>query len=63
MESYLPQIMKQKRINIYQLIELTGLSKETITRARDHRIQHCSLLTLKKIADALEVSTQDLYSN
>jgi len=63
MVSKLSEMMKAKGVTIYDLIEKTGLSKETITRARDHRIQHCSLLTLDKIARALDVTSRDLYED
>lgn len=61
MQSKLPELMKAKGVTIYELIEQTGLSKETITRARDHRIQHCSLLTLSKIAAVLDTSPRELF--
>ena len=61
MQSRLPELMKAKGVTIYELIEQTGLSKETITRARDHRIQHCSLLTLSKIATALDTNPRELF--
>ena len=63
MESKLPKIMKMKGVTIYDLIDMTGLSKQTITRARDERIRHCSLHTLESIAHALGVRTADLYEN
>jgi DNA-binding Xre family transcriptional regulator len=63
MRSRLPELMKAKGVTIYDLIEQTGLSKETITRARDHRIQHCSLLTLSKIAAALDTSPRELFES
>ena len=61
MHSRLPELMKSKGVTIYGLMDQTGLSKETITRARDKRIRHCSLVTLNLIASALGVKTADLY--
>ncbi len=61
MKSNLSRLMKDRGINIYELVEKTGLSKQTLTRARDERIRHCSLVTLNLIASALGVKTADLY--
>ncbi len=63
MQSHIPRIMRAKGLTIYDLAERTGLSKQTITRARDSRIRHCSLSTLAKLAKALDVTTDFLYSD
>ncbi len=64
MKSNIPRLMKEKGVTFYELVDQTGLSKETITRARkDDKIQSCTLTTLQKIARVLEVQTADLYEN
>ena len=64
MKSNVPSLMKKKGITFYELVEQSGLSKETITRARkDDKIQACTLSTLRKIAMVLGVKVADLYEN
>ena len=57
----LKKIMEAQSITIRELAQRTGLSNESIMRARDQRIESCSLKTLSTIAVALGVKTKDLY--
>lgn len=46
--------------------ELQFLSKvapDTVARAKDERISTCKLLTLEKLADALEVNVSELFKH
>lgn len=53
--------MKDQGVTIRGLMERTGLSNETILRARSEKIRLCRLETLAAIATALGVKTKDLY--
>jgi DNA-binding Xre family transcriptional regulator len=53
--------MTQKKISMASLASKTGLSIETIRRARGKKIDLCKLLTLKKIAIALDVNIENLF--
>lgn len=54
-------LMTEKNVTVVGMMTLTGLSNETVMRARDQRIESCSLRTLAAIAGALGVRTKDLY--
>ena len=54
-------IMEQKKITYAMLESATGLSSQTITRARGPRIREISLDKLATIAQALGVSIKDLF--
>lgn len=60
-KSNLKKIMEQLDITYKQLEEKTGISSQTITRARGDMISECRLSTLETIAKALGVTTKDLY--
>ena len=60
-KSNLKKLMEQLGITYKQLEEMTGLSSQTITRARSDLISECRLSTLEAIAKALGVKTKDLY--
>lgn len=60
-QSNVKSIMEQKKITYVMLEKLTGLSSQTITRARGNRIRELSLDTLEMIALALDVSIKDLF--
>ena len=53
--------MERLDVTYKQLEEKTGVSSQTITRARGEMISECRLSTLETIAKALGVSTKDLY--
>ncbi|WP_288956761.1 helix-turn-helix transcriptional regulator [uncultured Desulfovibrio sp.] len=60
-KSNLKEIMERLDVTYKQLEEKTGVSSQTITRARGEMISECRLSTLETIAKALGVSTKDLY--
>ena len=61
MKSNLPALMNDQNLTIRELVKITGVSSATIQKARDERIEHCRMGSLKKIADALGVKVQDLF--
>ena len=61
MQSKLFHLMAGQRMTIRDLVKKTGVSSATIQKARDKRIEHCRMGSLKKIADALGVKVQDLF--
>jgi len=61
-ESRLTEWMDLKELSIYKLSKRSKLSKETISRARDNRIESCTLKSLGKIAKSLGLKISDLYS-
>lgn len=60
-KSNLKEIMERLDVTYKQLEEKTGISSQTITRARGDMISECRLSTLETIAKALGVSTKELY--
>ena len=55
-------LMKEKKLNVREFAELTGMSTATINKERrDNGILECRLSTLVRIADALGVKTKQLY--
>lgn len=60
--SHVKALMKQKKMTTRDIISATGLSSATVAKARqDTGIAECRLSTLGRLAQALEVSTKDLY--
>ncbi len=60
--SKVDDLMWKRRVRVTELIRKTGLSPETINRARrSATLSSCTLKTLRVIANALEVKTKDLY--
>lgn len=55
-------LMEKKDIGHERLQKETGLSPETIARARDARIGTCSLNTLGAISTVLGVWVKDLFN-
>ena len=62
-KSNLAALMELKKISIRKLSEKTGLSPETISRARDERIASCQLETLVRIARSLDCSVLELFKD
>lgn len=62
LKSNIKKIMIAKGVTYKELEEKTGLSSQTITRARSHLISECRMSTLWNIARALGVSVKDLFS-
>ena len=61
-KSKIDQILKEKGISTYTLAEKSGVSRQSLFKARsDSGISECRLSTLGRIAQALEVRTKDLY--
>jgi len=54
-------IMEDQKVTVRALMARTGLSNETILRARSEKIRLCRLDTLATIAGVLGVRTKDLY--
>lgn len=60
--SNLKSIMKNKGMSYDDIQYLCSVSPDTIARASDQRILSCSLKTLSKFAEALEVQISELYT-
>ena len=60
--SKIKELMEAQAVTVRDLATRTGLSNESIMRARDHRIESCSLSTLAVIAAALGCQVKDLFS-
>ena len=55
-------ILEERGISTYTLAEKSGVSRQSIFKARqDEGISECRLSTLGRIAKALEVGTKELY--
>ena len=60
--SNLKKLMKEKKITMKQLEDMTGMSPSTINKARqDDGIAECRLSTLGRIATALGVPVKTLF--
>jgi DNA-binding Xre family transcriptional regulator len=53
--------MEAQDLTVRKFAEMTGLSLQTIMRARDARIGTCTLNTLTVLASALGVRVKDLF--
>jgi DNA-binding Xre family transcriptional regulator len=53
--------MEKRKVTYAALEKMTGLSSQTITRARGELIRECRLSTLESIAKALGVSISELF--
>ncbi|MHC1790295.1 helix-turn-helix domain-containing protein [Solidesulfovibrio sp.] len=56
------KFMEAQSITVRELARMTGLSNESIMRARDQRIESCSLRTLATIAAAMNMKVKDLFT-
>lgn len=61
MKSKVKIIMKDKGATILALADEAGVSQRTIQKARDERIESCTLRTLSKIATVLDCQVKDLF--
>lgn len=52
-------VRKSKNISMDQLVELTGISKVTISNLENYKVEP-KLLTIAKIAQALDTSLEEL---
>lgn len=59
--SNIKKIMENKEITLRELMAKTGLSNETVLRARGEKITKCRLETLQVIANALGCSLKALF--
>lgn len=59
--SNLGRIMKDRKITYEELQYKSKVAPDTIARACDERIATCKLLTLEKLALALEVELSELF--
>lgn len=59
--SKIKELMKDQKVTIKDLQSRTGLSGETLLRARDERFVKCRVETLEVIAKALGVRLVDLF--
>lgn len=57
------EIMEDYGITYVELEKRTGLSNQTIARARGELIRECKLSTLSLIAKALGVGIKDLFED
>jgi len=53
--------MKEQGVTVDRLMDLTGLSKQTVIRLRREDILYAKYETLQKVARALEVKVDDLF--
>lgn len=60
-KSKVTERMREKGATVHGLAELTGLSSQTVLRARSEKIRLCRLDTLATIAAALGIRTKDLF--
>lgn len=59
--SNLGELMRQKNLTYEELQFRSNVGPDTVARAKDGRIGTCKLLTLEKLAAALDVDVSDLY--
>ena len=60
--SNLGEIMKEKKLTYEELQFKSKVAPDTVARAKDERIASCKLLTLEKLANALNVEVCDLFT-
>jgi len=53
--------MEEKNMTYEELQFLSKVAPDTVARARDERIATCKLLTLEKLAKALDVNVNELF--
>lgn len=61
--SNLSKIMEERGMTYEELQHRSKVAPDTVARARDSRIATCKLLTLEKLAVALNVEVYDLFSH
>lgn len=59
--SNLPKIMTELGVTVRQLNEASGVTFETIVRARREQIGKCQLETLARIAGVLDCAINELF--
>lgn len=58
----LEEIRKQKHFSVTKLAELSGITRQTITRLESEKLDCANSKTLKALADALGVSIAAFFS-
>ena len=61
LKNNLSAIMGAKRIKIYELAEMSGVSRSTITRVYYDRTNTVSFNTLENLCRALDCTLDDLF--
>jgi len=61
--SNLGRIMEEKKMTYEELQFLSKVAPDTVARAKDERISTCKLMTLEKLADALDVNVNELFKH
>ena len=59
--SNLGELMKERGLTYEELQHRSKVAPDTVARARDARIATCKLVTLAKLAEALEVDICQLF--
>lgn len=59
--SNLSMLMEERGMTYEELQFASKVAPDTVARARDERIATCKLLTLEKLATALDVDVIDLF--
>ena len=59
--SKIKKIMEEKKVTTRAILTSTGISSQTLNRARGPLIRECRLSTLEAIAGALGVKVKDLF--
>lgn len=54
-------LRNHKNISLDDLCNRTGLSRSYLTKLENNHLSNCSVNTLEKIAEALEVNIKDLF--
>lgn len=60
--SNVPLLMMLKGIKSSEMVERTGIDRDTIRKARSSRIESCRLESLLKIATVLDVKVDYLFA-
>ncbi len=60
--SKLKKLRKEKALTLHQISQMTGVAKATLSRIENGKVGG-NFTTLKKIADALHVSLDELMAN
>ena len=61
--SHVKSLMKEKKKTFLDMVADSGLSRQTIHKARSNEgIAECRLSTLSRIAEALGVDVKDLFT-
>ena len=62
-QSNVKSLMEKKGVTLKQMVKDTGLAEMTLIRARREQIGACRLDTLILIAEYLECTIEDLFTN